>query len=74
MLNTMKTGLWRIGKGYYGQIRLNLITLGQMERYMSRNNKENYYQIALQHLLSNMEKETILWYGVVWGGMEWESS
>ena len=40
------------------------ITLGQIARYMSGNNGRNHYQIALQHLLLNMEGETILWCGV----------
>ena len=44
-----------------------------MARYMSGKNGGNHYQIALQHLLSNMEGETILWCGVVWGEMELES-
>ena len=39
-----------------------------MGRYMSRSNRENQYLTRLQHQLSNMEEETILWYGVVWGG------
>ena len=40
---------------------------------MSGNNGGNYHQIALQHLLLNMEGEIILYCGVVWGGMELES-
>ena len=48
-------------------------TLGQMARYMSGNNKGNHHQITLQHLLLNMEGKTILWCGVVWGGMGLES-
>ena len=50
-----------------------LIALGQMAGYMSGNNEENHHQIALQHLLLNMEGETILWCGVVWGRMELKS-
>ena len=49
------------------------ITFGQIARYMSGNNRNNHYQIALQYLLLNMEGETILWCGVVWGRMELES-
>jgi len=45
-----------------------------MERLISGKKKENHYLTEQHHLLSNMEKEETLWYGVVWGGMEWESS
>ena len=32
----------------------------------------NYFLIGPLLLQSNMEEEIISWYGVVWGGMEWE--
>ena len=44
-----------------------------MGRYMSGSNGENQYLTGLQHQLSNMEEETILWYEVVWGEMGWGS-
>ena len=44
-----------------------------MARYMSGNNEGNHHQIALQHLLVNMEGETMLWCGAIWGGIELES-
>ena len=44
-----------------------------MGRSMSGNNGGNLYLTRLQHQLSNMEGETISWYGVVRGGMDWGS-
>ena len=70
----MNTGLWRIGKGFYGQMRPKSIGLGQMGRFISGKKGENHYLTEQHHLLSNMEEEETSWYGVVWGGMEWESS
>src|ERR1700723_2819722 len=69
----MNTGLWRIGKGFYGQMRPKLIGLGQMGRFISGKKGENHYLTEQHHLLSNMEEEETSWYGVVWGGMEWGS-
>src|ERR1700722_15071181 len=71
--NIMKTGLWRTGKGFYGQMKPKSIGLGQMERLISGKKKENHYLTEQHHLLSNMGEEEILWYGVVWGGMEYMS-
>src|ERR1700722_6899953 len=68
------TGLWRIGKGFYGQMRPKSIGLGQMGRFISGKKGENYYLTEQHNLLSNMEEEETSWYGVVWGGMEWGSS
>src|SRR6202522_3475558 len=53
--NTMKTGLWRIGKGCCGQMRQRLTGLGQMRRCMFGNNEGNQYLTGLQHQLLNME-------------------
>jgi transposase len=72
--NIMKTGLWRTGKCFYGQMKPKSIGLGQMERLISGKKRENHYLTEQHHLLSNMEEEETSWYGVVWGGMEWESS
>ena len=66
----MKTGLWRIGKGFYGQMRLKSIELGQMEGFTPGKKGENHLQTEPLHQLSNMEGEITLWYGVEWGGME----
>ena len=38
LLSIMKAGVWRIGKESYGQMRLKLIILGQMGRYMCGKN------------------------------------
>jgi hypothetical protein len=70
----MKTGLWRTEKGFYEQMRPKSIELDQMERSISGNKGENHYLTEQHHLLSNMEEKETSWYGVVWGGMEWESS
>jgi len=70
----MKTGLWRTGNGFYGEMKPKSIGLGQMERLISGKKRENHYLTGQHHLLSNMEEEGTSWYGVVWGGMEWESS
>ena len=69
----MKTGLLEIGNKSCGLMKLKLITSDQMGRFMFGNNKESQYQTEPQHQLSNMEEETISWYGVVWAKMEWES-
>jgi hypothetical protein len=66
----IKTGLWRTRKGFYGQMRPKSIELGQMERSISGNKGENHCLTEQHHLLSNMEEEETLWYGVVWGRME----
>jgi hypothetical protein len=39
----MKTGLWRTGKGFYGQMKPKSIGLGQMERFISGKKRENHY-------------------------------
>jgi hypothetical protein len=66
----MKTGLWRIGKGSYGQMRLKLTGLGQMGGSTHGKKEGSHFQTEPPHLLSSMEEEITLWYGVVWGGME----
>ena len=62
-------GLLRIERECYGQMKLKSIALGQIARYMSGNNKGNYHQIALQHLLLNMGGKQS--YGVGLYGVKW---
>ena len=67
-------GQWRTGKGCCGQMRQRLIELDQMGRHMYGKKGGNHCLTEQHHLLSNMEEEETLWYGVVWDGMELESS
>ena len=68
--DTMKTGHWRIGKGSCGQMRPKSTGSGQMEGLILGRRRGNHFLTELPPLQSNMEKGTILWYGVVWGGVE----
>jgi len=63
----MKTGQWRIGKGFFGQMRPKLIGLGQMGGFILGSKRGKHFQIGSPYLLSNMEEGITLWYGGVWG-------
>ena len=68
--NIMKIGQWRIGRGSYGQMRPKSTELDQMEGLILGKRRENHCLTEPPLPQSNMEEETTLWYGVVWGGME----
>src|ERR1700720_3597440 len=64
----MNTGLWRIGKGFYGQMRPKSIGLGQMGRFISGKKGENHYLTEQHHLLVKHGGGKNL---MVWGCMGW---
>ena len=68
--DTMKTGQWRIGRGSCGQMRPKSTGLDQMEGPILGRREGNHFLTGLPLPQSSMEEGTILWYGVVWGGME----
>ena len=68
--DTMKTGQWRIGRGSYGQMRPKSTELDQMEGPVLGRRGGNHFLTGPPLPWSSMEEGTILWYGVVWGGME----
>ena len=71
-LSIMLTGRWRIGRGFYGLMRQKSTGLDQMGGCIPGKKEVNHFLTELPHPLSNMEEAITLWYGVVWGGMEWE--
>src|SRR6266567_5720759 len=71
LLKHMQTGLWRIGKGYSGQMKQKSTGLDQMARCIPGNREVNQSPIGQPHQLSSMEGAIILWYGGVWAGMVW---
>src|SRR5882757_10449167 len=71
LLTHMQTGLWRIGKGYSGQMKQKSTELGQMARCIPGNLGVNQSLIGQPHQLSSMEEAITLWYGGVWAGMVW---
>ena len=72
--STMKTGLWRIGRGSCGQMRPRSTGLGQMEGSIPGKKEAHPFQTAPPPQLSSMEEEIISWYGAVWAGMGLGSS
>jgi hypothetical protein len=65
----MKTGLWKVGRWSYGQMRPRSTGLNQMAGSIPRKKGAHPFQIALLPQLSSMEEEIISWYGAVWAGM-----
>ena len=70
LLSIMKTGLWRIRKEYFGQMKQRSTGLGLMEGCILGKKRENHFLTELLHQLLSMEGEITSWYGGVWGGME----
>ena len=66
----MKTGQWRIGRGSCGQMRPKSTGLDQMEGPTLGRRGGNHFLTEPPLPQSSMEEGIILWYGVVWGGME----
>ena len=65
----MKTGQWRTGRGFYGQIRPRSTGLGQMRGFISGNKRVNNFLIGPPHPQSSMEEEIISLYRGVWARM-----
>ena len=65
----MKTGQWRTGRGFCGQMRPRSTGLGQMKGFIPRNKRVNNFLIGPPHLQSSMEEEIISLYGGVWARM-----
>ena len=53
--NTMKTGLWGTGKGYFGMMRQRSSGLGQVGRCIFGRNEVNHYQTRPPHQLLSTE-------------------
>jgi hypothetical protein len=58
--STMKIGQWRIGRGFYGQMRPRSTGLGQMEGPTLGNKGVNPFQTALLLLLLSIKGGIIL--------------
>jgi len=70
LLNTMKIGLWKIGRGSCGQMRPKSTGLGQMGGCILGKRRENHFLTGKPHPPSSMEEEIISWYGGVgWNGV-----
>jgi hypothetical protein len=64
----MKTGPWRIGKGFYRQMRQKSIGLGQMERFISGKKGENHFLMEHCQTWRRRKPHSMGLYEVEWSG------